>query len=206
MYQYQTSCPSSSHCTLEVSRSSIQIDNSFREKVYSLLQKEILYKEILEEMESTGKKRLIWGQEKYKPQKKLLMIHVTGHLEEVQYWRGVVPNNLDMKSLLVSELHAVPYSVHQGVQRTIGKVHRYFWWKGMAGDIREFVEICPTCQLEKIDHTLRKGSLQSLVLPEAKWQEVSIDFITDLPIDGDTRGLHYDSSGLCHQDGALDPM
>ena len=97
----------------------------------------------------------------------------------------VVPDDLDVKSLLVSELHSVPYSAHPGVQRTIGKVRRYFWWKGMAGDIREYVESCPTCQLEKIDHTLKKGNLQSLAIPKAKWQEVSIDFITDLPTDSE---------------------
>ena len=121
------------------------------------------------------------GQEKYRIQKKLLMIHVTGQPEDVQYWRVVVPDDLDVKSLLVSELHSVPYSVHPGVQRTIGKVRCYFWWKGMAGDIREFVESCPTCQLEKTEHTMKKGSLQSLAIPEAKWQEVSVDFITALP-------------------------
>ena len=109
------------------------------------------------------------------------MIHVTGQPEDVQYWRVVVPDDLDVKSLLVSELHAVPYSAHPGVQRTIGKVRRYFWWKGMTGDIREYVESCPTCQLEKTDHTLKKGNLQSLAIPEAKWQEVSVDFVTDLP-------------------------
>ena len=52
----------------------------------------------------------------------------------------------------------------------------------MAGDIREYVESCPTCQLEKTDHTLRKGNLQSLAIPKAKWQEVSVDFVTDLPV------------------------
>ena len=109
------------------------------------------------------------------------MIHVNGQLDDVQYWRVVVLDDLDVKSLLVSELHSVPYSAHPGVQRTIGRFRRYFWWKGMAGDIREFVESCPTCQLEKTDHTQRKGSLQSLAIPEAKWQEVSVDFITDLP-------------------------
>ena len=55
----------------------------------------------------------------------------------------------------------------------------------MAGDIREFVEACPTFQLEKSDHTLQKGSLQSLTLLEVKWQEVSVDFITDLPAEKD---------------------
>ena len=109
------------------------------------------------------------------------MIHVTGQLEDMQYWRVVVPNDLEVKSLLVSELHSAPYSTHPGVQRTIGKVHRYFWWKGMAGDIREFVESRPSCQLEKTNHTMKKGSLQSLAIPGAKWQEVSVDFITDLP-------------------------
>ena len=51
----------------------------------------------------------------------------------------------------------------------------------MASDIREFVEACPVCQLEKTDHTLTKGQLQSSKVREAKWQEVSLDFITDLP-------------------------
>ena len=175
-----SSSPNSSQCTIAVSRSSIQIENSLREKINSLLRKEILYRDIFEEIESTGKNEIIRGQEKYRIQKQLLMIHVTGQPEDVQYWRVVVPGDLDVKTLLVSELHSVPYAAHPGVQRTIGKVRRYFWWKGMAGDIREFVESCPTCQLEKTDHTQSKGSLQSLAILEAKWQEVSVDFVTDL--------------------------
>ena len=35
--------------------------------------------------------------------------------------------------------------------------------------------------MEKTDHTLAKGNLQSLAIPEAKWQDVSIDCITDRP-------------------------
>ena len=52
------------------------------------------------------------------------MIHVTGQLEDVQYWRVVVPDDLEVKSLLVNELHSVPYAAHPGVQQTIGKVRR----------------------------------------------------------------------------------
>ena len=51
----------------------------------------------------------------------------------------------------------------------------------MAIDIRESVEACLVCQLEKTDHTLANGQLQSSKILEAKWQEVSLDFITDLP-------------------------
>ena len=170
-----------SHCTIAVARSSVSIDNSLRERMYSLLKKEVLYSDIIEEIESTGRNEIQRGQEKYRIQKKFLVVHVTGQPEDLQYWRMVVPDDLEVKSLLVSELHSVPYAAHPGVQRTIDKVRRYFWWKGMAGDVREFVEACPICQLEKTDHTMKKGSLQSLVIPEAKWQEVSVDFVADLP-------------------------
>ena len=51
----------------------------------------------------------------------------------------------------------------------------------MSADVRAFIEKCPTCQIEKSDHVLRRGHLQSLAIPQAKWQDVSIDFITDLP-------------------------
>ena len=37
------------------------------------------------------------------------------------------------------------------------------------------------CQMEKSDHTLTKGKLQSTQIPETKWSEISIDFVTDLP-------------------------
>ena len=31
----------------------------------------------------------------------------------------------------------------------------------MLGDVRQFVENCPVCQMEKSDHTLAKGKLTS---------------------------------------------
>ena len=68
----------SSQCTIAVSRSSVNIDNSLREKIYSLLSREILYRDIIEEIESTRINEIKRGQEKYRKQKNLLMIHVTG--------------------------------------------------------------------------------------------------------------------------------
>ena len=69
--QDQTSVPvssssQSSQCKLAVGRSSIEIDHSLRDKINSLLREEILYKDILEEIESTGRNELLRGQEKYK--------------------------------------------------------------------------------------------------------------------------------------------
>ena len=43
------------------------------------------------------------------------------------------------------------------------------------------MENCSVCQMEKSDHTIAKGKLQPTQIPETKWSEISIDFVTDLP-------------------------
>ena len=102
--------------------------------------------------------------------------------DEVEYWRIIIPNDIEIKKQILKEFHSVPYSAHPEVQRTLSRIRRVFYWKGMTVDIREFVESCPICQIEKSDHTLIGGQLQNMNIPIEKWQEVSIDFVTDLPM------------------------
>ena len=49
------------------------------------------------------------------------------------------------------------------------------------------MESCPVCQMEKSDHQLAKEKLTSTQIPEEKWKEISIDFITDLPMSAGNR-------------------
>ena len=98
----------------------------------------------------------------------------------------IIPDDVSTRNFVVTELHNIPYSLHSGVQRTLYKVRKHFFWKGVTGHIREFVESCPLCQVAKSDHTLHRGKLQSTNIPEKKWTEVSLDFITDLPV---TKGM-----------------
>ena len=105
----------------------------------------------------------------------------------MDYWRIVVPYNREIRDKVVQELHSIPYSAHPRIQRMLAKVGNSFFWKGMSGHAREFVENCPVCQMEESDHTLSKGKLQSTHIPESKWSEISIDFITDLPMSSRNR-------------------
>ena len=52
----------------------------------------------------------------------------------------------------------------------------------MTDHVREFVKSCFLFQSEKSDHTLSTGKLQSVQLPQEKWQVISLDFSTDLPL------------------------
>ena len=112
----------------------------------------------------------------------LLVVHDQNQDVDLDFRRIVIPDKKEIKEQIVWELHNTPYNAHPGIQRTIAEVRRFFYWKGMLGDVRQYVENCQVCQMEKSDHTLAKGKLQSTQIPEKKWSEISIDFITDLPM------------------------
>ena len=81
---------------------------------------------------------------------RILVVHDQSQDTELAFWRIVVPEDPSIKEHKMHELHSTPYSAHPGIQRTIARVRRSFYWKGMLGDVRQFVENCPVCQMEKI--------------------------------------------------------
>ena len=131
-----------------------------KNSLHSFLQSEVPYSEILEEL-SEGTRQVIKNNVIYKRMNSLLVVHDQNQDADLDIWLTVVPDNPEIKEHIVCELHATPYRAHPGIQRTIARVRRSFYWKGMLGDVRQFVENCPVCQMEKSDHTLDKGKLQS---------------------------------------------
>ena len=58
---------------------------------------------------------------------------------------------------------------------------RYYHWVRMKKDVAEWVAKCPTCQLVKAVHQVPGGMLQSLPIPEWKWDHITMDFVTGFP-------------------------
>lgn len=51
----------------------------------------------------------------------------------------------------------------------------------MKGDIADHVSKCLVCQQVKIEHQRPTGSLQSLPIPEWKWEHITMAFVSGLP-------------------------
>ena len=51
----------------------------------------------------------------------------------------------------------------------------------MKNEVAEFVSKCLTCQKVKAEHKLPGGELQKIELPEWKWEQITMDFVTGLP-------------------------
>ena len=56
-----------------------------------------------------------------------------------------------------------------------------YWWVGMKREIAEYVAQCDVCQRVKAEHQRPAGLLQPLPIPEWKWEQIGMDFITGLP-------------------------
>lgn len=95
--------------------------------------------------------------------------------------RLAIPRNATVKQLILQELHDCPSAGHLGVNKTIQRVANRFWWPHMARTIRHYVTSCPSCQCNKPRNDLPAGLLQPLPVPDRKFEQITMDLITDLP-------------------------
>ena len=61
-------------------------------------------------------------------------------------------------------------------------ISRRFWWPSMELEVREYVEACSVCAQNKTSSRSRMGLLQPLPIPSRPWSDISIDFVTGLPV------------------------
>nr|CAD39902.2 OSJNBa0065B15.6 [Oryza sativa Japonica Group] len=109
-----------------------------------------------------------------------------GCLEDEQgtVWLGeriCVPDNKDLKDAILKEAHDTLYSIHPGSTKMYQDLKERFWWASMKREIAEYVTVCDVWQRVKAEHQKPAGLLQPLKIPEWKWEEIGMDFITGLP-------------------------
>jgi hypothetical protein len=96
--------------------------------------------------------------------------------------RICVPDIPEIKGLILKEAHETPYSIHPGRTKMYMDLKELLWWNNMKRDIAKYVAECHTCQRVKAEHQSPAGLLQPLDIPEWKWEEIRMDFITGFPL------------------------
>ena len=77
-----------------------------------------------------GKIEVEQSGEVYKLRKGMLVVHHKTQSDELDYWRMVIPDDNSVTNFVVTELQAIPFSLHPGVQRTLQKVKNTSIGKG----------------------------------------------------------------------------
>ena len=83
---------------------------------------------------------------------------------------------------MIREAHDAPVGAHFGMDKTLWRVEQAFYWPKMSADVREYVRSCDLCQRSKPAQGKTRDLLQPLPIPSDRWEEVSMDFVTGLPV------------------------
>ena len=79
------------------------------------------------------------------------------------------------------ENHNMPSVGYVWMCKTLELVDRHFHWRGLRGDVLQYVKTCPTCQMVKSDNQAKAGLMQPLEIPSRKWAHITTDLVTNLP-------------------------
>ncbi|GJR06373.1 putative reverse transcriptase domain-containing protein [Tanacetum coccineum] len=91
-----------------------------------------------------------------------------------------VPLKGDVRTLIMDKTHKSKYSVHPRADKMYYDLRDRYSWSGMKKDIAVYVSTCLTCLKVKAEHQRPSGLLQQPEIPEWKWEEIPMDFVTKL--------------------------
>ena len=96
--------------------------------------------------------------------------------------RLYVPERAELKTRIIKEIHVSPPGGHAGRSSTYDRVSSHYYWPRMTDTISRYVKSCHACKRSKAYREGKHGLLNPLPIPDRYWQDISVDFITPLPI------------------------
>ena len=104
--------------------------------------------------------------------------------EGVLCFRGrvCIPKDPELRQLILKEAHGGLCAMHPGGNKLYRDLREVYWWPGLKREVTEFVGKCLTCQQVKAEHQLPSGLLQPVKIPLWKWERVTMDFVSGLPL------------------------
>jgi RNase H-like domain found in reverse transcriptase/Reverse transcriptase (RNA-dependent DNA polymerase)/Integrase zinc binding domain len=99
------------------------------------------------------------------------------------YYKGrkYVPDHDELRLGLLELWHAQPVVGHPGIAKTYEIIYRHYYWPNMTQTIKRYIRNCHVCQRSKPSRQALQGTLRPLSVPQQRWLDLSMDFITKLP-------------------------
>ncbi|GJU21230.1 putative reverse transcriptase domain-containing protein [Tanacetum coccineum] len=95
--------------------------------------------------------------------------------------RSWLPCYGDLKTMIMYESHKSKYSIHPGSDKMYQVMKKLYWWPNMKADISTYVSKCLTCAKVKAEHQRPSGLLVQPEIPQWKWDNITMDFVTKPP-------------------------
>ncbi|GJW28750.1 reverse transcriptase domain-containing protein [Tanacetum coccineum] len=95
--------------------------------------------------------------------------------------RSWLPCYGDLRTVIMHESHKSKYSIHLGSDKMYQDMKKLYWWPNMKANIATYVSKCLTCAKVKAEHQRPSGLLVQPDIPQWKWDNITMDFVTKLP-------------------------
>ncbi|GJV72249.1 putative reverse transcriptase domain-containing protein [Tanacetum coccineum] len=87
----------------------------------------------------------------------------------------------DLRTVILHESHKSKYFIHPGSDKMYQDMKKLYWWPNMKADIATYVSKCLTCAKVKDKHQRPSGLLVQPKIPQWKYDNITMDFITKIP-------------------------
>ncbi|GJX28688.1 putative reverse transcriptase domain-containing protein [Tanacetum coccineum] len=95
--------------------------------------------------------------------------------------RSWLPCYGDLRTVIMHESHKSKDSIHPGSNKMYQDMKKLYWWPNMKSDIATYVSKCLMYAKVKAEHQRPSGLLVKPKIPQWKWDNIIMDFITKLP-------------------------
>nr|GEV45973.1 putative reverse transcriptase domain, ribonuclease H-like domain, aspartic peptidase domain protein [Tanacetum cinerariifolium] len=100
---------------------------------------------------------------------------------EVRKPENIKNEDVGRNVVIMHESHKSKYFIHPGSDKMYQDMKKLYWWPNMKADIATYVSKCLTCAKVKAEHQRPSGLLVQPKIPEWKWDNITMDFVTKLP-------------------------
>ncbi|GJT53441.1 putative reverse transcriptase domain-containing protein [Tanacetum coccineum] len=95
--------------------------------------------------------------------------------------RSWLPCYGDLRTLIMHESHKSKYFIHPSSDKMYQDMKKLYWWPNIKANIATYVSKCLTCAKVKAEHQRPLGLLVQPDIPQWKWDNITMDFVTKLP-------------------------
>lgn len=99
--------------------------------------------------------------------------------EEEDSWKLWVPSGLTVS--VIRSAHEPPQMSHGGEAKTLARVRKYFYWPGMAVEVRNFVKNCDLCKCTKAPNKTLRPLMGEQFKVERRFEFLYIDLLGPYP-------------------------
>ncbi|GJR86573.1 putative reverse transcriptase domain-containing protein [Tanacetum coccineum] len=87
----------------------------------------------------------------------------------------------NLRTVIMHESHKSKDSIHPGSDKMYQDMKKLYSWPNMKADIATYVSKCLTYARVKAEHQRPSGLLVQPEIPQWKWDNITMDFVTKLP-------------------------